>query len=137
MHRKIILWGLLLALLSVLLGAFGAHALKKMVDPDKVAIFETGVRYQFMHGLALILLALYSQQNLSFPQLQKSINRVAQFFLWGCLFFCGSLYSLTLQPLASFNYSQMVGPVTPLGGLIFMLGWANWIRLIWKHKVDK
>lgn len=137
MHRKIILWGLLLALLSVLFGAFGAHALKNMVESDKVAIFETGVRYQFMHGLALILLALYSQQNSSFPQIQKSISRVAQFFLLGCLFFCGSLYLLTIQPLVSFNYSRIVGPITPLGGLLFMLGWASWIRLIWKHKVDK
>jgi uncharacterized membrane protein YgdD (TMEM256/DUF423 family) len=121
----------------VLLGAFGAHALKNIVESDKVAIFETGVRYQFMHGLALILLALFNQQNLAFPQLQKSINRVAQFFLLGCLFFCGSLYLLTLQQLASFNYSRIVGPVTPMGGLLFMLGWASWIRLIWKHKVDK
>jgi uncharacterized membrane protein YgdD (TMEM256/DUF423 family) len=137
MHRKIILGGLLLSLLSVLLGAFGAHALKSIVEPDKVAIFETGVRYQFMHGLALILLALFSQQNLAFPQLQKSINRVAQFFLLGCLFFCGSLYLLTLQPLISFNYSRIVGPITPLGGLFFMLGWVSWIRLIWLNKVDK
>ncbi|MEN9382292.1 MAG: hypothetical protein RI940_1175 [Bacteroidota bacterium] len=137
MHRKIILLGLILALLSVLLGAFGAHALKNIVESDKVAIFETGVRYQFMHGLALILLALFNQQNLTFPQLQKSINRAAQFFLLGCLFFCGSLYLLTLQPLVSFNYSRIVGPVTPIGGLLFMLGWASWIRLIWKHKVDK
>jgi uncharacterized membrane protein YgdD (TMEM256/DUF423 family) len=137
MHRKIILGGLLLSLLSVLLGAFGAHALKSIVEPDKVAIFETGVRYQFMHGLALILLALFSQQNLAFPQLQKSINRVAQFFLLGCLFFCGSLYLLTLQPLISFNYSRIVGPITPLGGMFFMLGWVSWIRLIWLNKVDK
>jgi uncharacterized membrane protein YgdD (TMEM256/DUF423 family) len=121
----------------VLLGAFGAHALKSIVEPDKVAIFETGVKYQFMHGLALILLALFSQQNLAFPQLQKSINRVAQFFLLGCLFFCGSLYLLTLQPLISFNYSRIVGPITPLGGLFFMLGWVSWIRLIWLNKVDK
>ncbi len=137
MHRKIILWGMVLALLSVLLGAFGAHALKSLVEPDKVAIFETGVRYQFMHGLALILLALYSQQNSSFPKLQKSINRVAQFFLFGCLFFCGSLYLLTIQPLVSFNYSLIAGPITPIGGLFFMLGWASWIRLVWLHKVDK
>ena len=137
MHRKIILGGLLLSLLSVLLGAFGAHALKSIVEPDKVAIFETGVRYQFMHGLALILLALFSQQNLAFPQLQKSINWVAQFFLLGCLFFCGSLYLLTLQPLISFNYSRIVGPITPLGGMFFMLGWVSWIRLIWLNKVDK
>jgi len=137
MHRNILIWGLLLALLSVLFGAFGAHALKSIVEPDKVAIFETGVRYQFMHGLALILLALYYQQNLSFPKLQKSINRVAQFFLLGCLFFCGSLYLLSLQPLSSFNYSNIIGPITPLGGLLFMIGWASWIRLVWLYKVDK
>ncbi len=137
MHRKIILWGLVLALLSVLFGAFGAHALKSLVEPDKVAIFETGVRYQFMHGLALILLSIFSQQNISNQPYEKKINGVAQFFLFGCLFFCGSLYLLTLQPLVGFNYSRIVGPITPLGGLFFMLGWASWIRLIWIHKVDK
>ena len=137
MRTSIILGGLLLALFSVLLGAFGAHALKNLVAPAKVAIFETGVRYQFMHGLALIILSLYSQQNESYPTIQKSIKRVAQFFLTGCLFFSGSLYLLTLQPLFSFNYSKIIGPVTPLGGLFFMLGWASWIRLIWLHKVDK
>jgi uncharacterized membrane protein YgdD (TMEM256/DUF423 family) len=137
MHRKIILWGLVLALLSVLFGAFGAHALKSLVAPDKVAIFETGVRYQFMHGLALILLSIFSQQNISNQPNEKRINGVAQLFLFGCLFFCGSLYLLTLQPLVGFNYSRIVGPITPLGGVLFMLGWASWIRLIWKHKVDK
>lgn len=137
MHRKIILWGLVLALLSVLFGAFGAHALKSLVAPDKLAIFETGVRYQFMHGLALILLSIFSQQNISNQPNEKRINGVAQLFLFGCLFFCGSLYLLTLQPLVGFNYSRIVGPITPLGGVLFMLGWASWIRLIWKHKVDK
>jgi uncharacterized membrane protein YgdD (TMEM256/DUF423 family) len=137
MHRKIILWGLVLALLSVLFGAFGAHALKSLVAPDKLAIFETGVRYQFMHGLALILLSIFSQQNISNQPNEKRINGVAQLFLFGCLFFCGSLYLLTLQPLVGFNYSRIVGPITPLGGVLFMLGWASWIRLIWKHIVDK
>jgi uncharacterized membrane protein YgdD (TMEM256/DUF423 family) len=137
MHRKIILWGLVLALLSVLFGAFGAHALKSIVAPDKVAIFETGVRYQFMHGLALIILSIFSQQNISNQPNEKRINGVAQLFLFGCLFFCGSLYLLTLQPFVGFNYSRIVGPITPLGGVLFMLGWASWIRLIWKHKVDK
>jgi uncharacterized membrane protein YgdD (TMEM256/DUF423 family) len=137
MHRKIILWGLVLALLSVLFGAFGAHALKSLVEPDKVAIFETGVRYQFMHGLALILLSIFSQQNRAVQSYEKKIKGVAQFFLFGCLFFCGSLYLLTLQPLVGFNYSRIVGPITPLGGLFFMLGWASWIRIIWIHKVDK
>ena len=59
MHRKILVLGLIFAALSVLLGAFGAHALKSMVREDKLQIFETGVRYQFMHAMALITLAIY------------------------------------------------------------------------------
>ena len=66
MGRKILILGLTFAALSVLLGAFGAHALKTMVSGDKLQIFETGVRYQFMHAIALITLAIYcSQRNLS------------------------------------------------------------------------
>jgi len=58
MHRKILILGLAFAALSVLLGAFGAHALKSMVSGEKLQIFETGVRYQFMHAMALITLAI-------------------------------------------------------------------------------
>ena len=63
MARKVLLWGLILSLSSVLLGAFGAHALKQWVTADKLVVFETGVRYQFMRALALILLAIDSQQS--------------------------------------------------------------------------
>jgi uncharacterized membrane protein YgdD (TMEM256/DUF423 family) len=137
MHRKILLWGLMLALLSVLLGAFGAHAIKNLVDTSKVAIFETGVRYQFMHGVALILFSLYIQLNGQSFVNQKQLNNVATFFLIGTIFFSGSLYLLSLQPLCSFNYSRFIGPITPIGGIFFMLGWAVWIRIVWLHKVDK
>lgn len=137
MHRKILLWGLMLALLSVLLGAFGAHAIKNLVDTSKVAIFETGVRYQFMHGVALILFSLYIQLNGQSFVNQKQLNNVATFFLIGTIFFSGSLYLLSLQPLCSFNYSRFIGPITPIGGVFFMLGWAAWIRIVWLHKVDK
>lgn len=137
MHRKILLWGLMLALLSVLLGAFGAHAIKNLVDTSKVAIFETGVRYQFMHGVALILFSLYIQLNGQSFVNQKQLNYVATFFLIGTIFFSGSLYLLSLQPLCSFNYSRFIGPITPIGGVFFMLGWAAWIRIVWLHKVDK
>jgi len=137
MHRKVLLWGLMLALLSVLLGAFGAHAIKNLVDTSKVAIFETGVRYQFMHGVALILFSLYIQLNGQSFVNQKQLNNVATFFLIGTIFFSGSLYLLSLQPLCSFNYSRFIGPITPIGGIFFMLGWAVWIRIVWLHKVDK
>ena len=63
MHRKLLLSGIILCGLAVLLGAFGAHALKGLLTPEKLVIFETGVRYQFMHGLALVALAMHLQQN--------------------------------------------------------------------------
>jgi uncharacterized membrane protein YgdD (TMEM256/DUF423 family) len=137
MHRKILLWGLVFALLSVILGAFGAHALKNIVTPDKVVIFETGVRYQFLHAIALILLAFYTQLNKAILGSHKGLAWASHFYLVGILLFSGSLYLLTFQPLCSFNYSSYIGPITPLGGLFFILGWASWIRIVWLNKVDK
>jgi len=137
MHRKILLWGLALALLSVALGAFGAHGLKSLVPLEKITLFETGVRYQFMHALALVALSLYLQQNLTVLGNHKSLGWTSNFFLLGMLFFSGSLYLLTLQPMCTYNYSRIIGPITPIGGLCFMLGWASWMRVVWLHKVDK
>jgi uncharacterized membrane protein YgdD (TMEM256/DUF423 family) len=137
MHRKLLLWGLGLAGTAVIFGAFGAHALKNLVPADKVVIFETGVRYQFLHALALILLSLYAQQNINIATAQKKIRSVALFFLLGILCFSGSLYLLTFQPLCSFAYAKLVGPVTPIGGLFLTIGWASWVRIVWLHKVDK
>lgn len=137
MHRKVLLWGLLLAALSVMLGAFGAHALKDLVPGEKVAIFETGVRYQFLHALALILLSIYLQINPNIASQNKGLSWVARFFIIGVFCFSGSLYLLTFQPLCSYPYAKLVGPITPIGGLFFMLGWATWVRLVWLQKVDK
>jgi uncharacterized membrane protein YgdD (TMEM256/DUF423 family) len=137
MHRKILLWGLVLAMLSVVLGAFGAHAIKSLVAADKLIIFETGVRYQFMHAIALILLSIFTSQNVSFFGHYKGIKWAANFFLLGILCFSGSLYLLTFQSLCSFQYTKIVGPITPLGGLFFILGWATWFRVVMLYKVDK
>lgn len=137
MHRKVLLWGLLFAAFSVVFGAFGAHALKDFVPAEKVAIFETGVRYQFLHALALILLSIHLQINPIIASQNKGLSWVARFFIIGVFCFSGSLYLLTFQPLCSYPYAKLVGPITPLGGLFFMLGWATWIRLVWLHKVDK
>jgi uncharacterized membrane protein YgdD (TMEM256/DUF423 family) len=137
MQRKILFWGLCLACLSVILGAFGAHALKNIVPAEKVEIFETGVRYQFMHAFALILLSFYLQQNEGSVQYFKKLKWSANFFLLGIMCFSGSLYLLTFQSLCSFPYAKIVGPITPLGGLFFILGWANWARVVWSNKVDK
>ena len=137
MHRKILIRGLFFSLLAVVLGAFGAHALKALVSQDKLQIFETGVRYQFMHAMALIALSLYGSQNEYKMGEQKAIGWAAHFFLLGIFLFSGSLYLLTLLSRESYPMARFLGPITPLGGLCFILGWSFWLRVVFLHKVDK
>jgi uncharacterized membrane protein YgdD (TMEM256/DUF423 family) len=137
MHRKILILGLFFSLLAVVLGAFGAHALKALVSQDKLQIFETGVRYQFMHAFALIALSLYGSQNENKRGEQKAIGWAAHFFLIGIFLFSGSLYLLTLLSTSSYPMARFLGPITPLGGLCFILGWSIWLRVVLLHKVDK
>jgi uncharacterized membrane protein YgdD (TMEM256/DUF423 family) len=137
MLRSILLWGILMALLSVLFGAFGAHALKSIVQPHQLQTFETGVRYQMIHALALVGLALYGdvKQQLGFEK--KQLLWVARFFIVGIFLFSGSLYGLVLLSNSTAGLARILGPITPLGGLSFMLGWAAWARIVLLHKVDK
>ena len=137
MHRKILILGLFFSLLAVVLGAFGAHALKALVSQEKLQIFETGVRYQFMHAFALVALSLYGSQNEDKMGEQKAIGWSAHFFLIGIFLFSGSLYLLTLLSTSSFPMARFLGPITPLGGLCFIVGWTIWLRVVFLHKVDK
>jgi uncharacterized membrane protein YgdD (TMEM256/DUF423 family) len=137
MHRKIIIWGLLFSLLALALGAFGAHALKAFVSQDKLQIFETGVRYQFMHALALIGLSLYGSLQELKQRAQKGLGWSAHFFIMGVFLFSGSLYALTFLSLTTYPWARFLGPITPLGGLCLILGWAFWIRAVYLDKVDK
>jgi len=82
-------------------------------------------------------LALYTQQNSAMLGEHKGLGWASNLFLLGILFFSGSLFLLTFQPLCTFNYSRIIGPITPIGGLCFILAWASWIRVVWSHKVDK
>jgi uncharacterized membrane protein YgdD (TMEM256/DUF423 family) len=105
--------GAFLALVSVALGAFGAHALRSRLDPRSLEVFETGVRYQTTHALALLLLALL------LPRLHGALGAAAGWaFLAGIVVFSGSLYLLALTGVTRW------GAVTPLGGVAFMAGWA-------------
>jgi uncharacterized membrane protein YgdD (TMEM256/DUF423 family) len=100
--------GALVCFLAVALGAFGAHALRVTLEAnDSRAIWNTAVLYQFLHGLALIVLST------------NNPNRVAcLLFLAGILLFSGSLYLLAT------THASWLGPITPLGGLCFLAGWA-------------
>ncbi len=100
------------------LGAFAAHKLREIVAPDMVAIFETGVRYQFYHVFALLIVGLVSD---------KISNRwivwAGNCFIMGIIFFCGSLYILTALKAADISPSKIVGIATPVGGVFFIAGW--------------
>jgi uncharacterized membrane protein YgdD (TMEM256/DUF423 family) len=136
MHRKILLWGIGFAITAVLLGAFGAHALKAILTPEKLQSYETGVRYQLIHALALIALSIYGQINKTNDFLNKGIGWAAHFFIVGAFLFSGSIYGLALLSVIHPSWAFVLGPVTPIGGLFFMLGWASWARVVWLNKVD-
>ncbi len=118
MHKGYFSAGALLAALAVGLGAFGAHGLKKIVPPETVTTFQTGVQYQMYHALALLVVAI------TFDKLsQKIINRAAVCFITGIILFSGSLYLLTVLKATDTVGLQGIGAVTPAGGLFFIAGW--------------
>jgi uncharacterized membrane protein YgdD (TMEM256/DUF423 family) len=100
--------------IAVALGAFGAHALKTRLAPDMLAVFETGVRYQMAHALALLAVAWASER---WPG-STAITASGWLFIAGTLLFSGSLYALSLTGVRG------LGAVTPIGGAAWLLGWA-------------
>ncbi|CCN46982.1 putative SUGAR KINASE RELATED [Vibrio nigripulchritudo MADA3029] len=103
---------------AVMLGAFAAHGLKKILSDYLIGVFETGVQYQFVHMLALILVAILLQRNLG-EKAQKGLRFAAICFIIGILCFSGSLYALALTGIKWF------GPITPFGGVMFIVGWVS------------
>ena len=120
MQKIFLISGALLGGLAVLLGAFGAHVLKAKLSPESLQIFETGVRYQFYHALALLLVALLSEKMNS-----SAMNYSGYFFIAGVILFSGSIYLLaTREILGIDSWKSFLGPITPLGGLCFVSGWV-------------
>ncbi|MGH1487203.1 MAG: DUF423 domain-containing protein [Cellvibrionaceae bacterium] len=104
--------------LAVMLGAFGAHGLKGKISDSLLAAFQTGTYYQMFHTLALLGLAVLLIQ---LPSFSKAFTIAGYSWIAGIVLFCGSLYGLALGGPA------WLGPITPLGGLLFMLGWLSLI----------
>lgn len=121
MNKKIVITGTVLILIGIILGAFGAHSLKKIVDPSQVLSFETGVRYQMYHGFALIVLGANSER------LLIQSKWVIRLMLIGVAVFSISIYLLVLDgPMGiSLNF---LGPITPIGGLIMIMAWGLFIK---------
>jgi len=109
--------GALFGLLSVVFGAFGAHALRKSLNNDQLKSFETGVKYQMYHGLLLLILSF----NLN---LDTSLEKYMVYcFIFGILLFSFSIYALVIGKSKGRNM-KFLGPVTPLGGLLLVAGWG-------------
>ena len=118
-NRKFLLTSSILGALSIILGAFGAHALKARLDPDQLLVFETGVRYQMYHALVLLGLAVLSEKLSS-----KYINYAFWCFVIGTIFFSGSIYLLSTRSILGLQgFTKILGPITPLGGLLLIIGW--------------
>lgn len=115
MNRSFLQIAVILGALSVALGAFGAHSLKQIVSADKLQVFETGVRYQFYHVLALLAAGILYKDFAG--NLLKWAGRL---FIIGIVLFSGSLYALTLVP----DNMKWLGAITPFGGVAFIAGWV-------------
>jgi len=109
--------GALYGLLAVVFGAFGAHALKKKLTPDLLHSFETGVKYQMYHAIVLLILGF----NLGFDKALDTY--IVNCFVFGTLLFSFSIYGLCLSAANGKKQLRFLGPVTPLGGLLLVLGW--------------
>jgi uncharacterized membrane protein YgdD (TMEM256/DUF423 family) len=115
MNRTIVLTGLLLILSGIILGAFGAHAIKNLVSAEKLISFEVGVRYQFYHGLSFLVVGLLSDK------FRFELKWFFRLCLIGILCFSLSIYGLTFSEFAGFL--KFLGPVTPIGGLLMISAW--------------
>tara|TARA_R110000751_G_scaffold113854_3_gene213054 strand:+ start:27009 stop:27401 length:393 start_codon:yes stop_codon:yes gene_type:complete len=127
MNKKLLLLGTILGLLSVVLGAFGAHGLKALVSAEAVQSYETGVRYQMYH--ALLLLVVGSHNLVS----SKSKTIIFYLVLSGIILFSGSIYGLATNTLTAFNF-KLIAFVTPIGGLLLILSWVILLINILKIK---
>jgi uncharacterized membrane protein YgdD (TMEM256/DUF423 family) len=118
MYKPFLKIGAVIGALSVILGAFGAHALKEKLPADALAVYETAVRYQFYHVLALLASGiLYKEFS------NKWISNAGKLFILGIILFSGSLYLLTAFKGMGNENLNWVGAITPFGGLSFILGW--------------
>jgi uncharacterized membrane protein YgdD (TMEM256/DUF423 family) len=115
--KKVLKLAAVLGAISVILGAFGAHKLKELINEQSLQNWETGIRYQFYHTFAILLSGLlFMKTDL------KEFRFASMAFLIGIIMFSGSLYGLSLRSLIAFNL-MWLGPITPLGGVAFIIGW--------------
>ncbi len=117
MDKKIISTGAIFGMLAIILGAFGAHALKKVLSIESLSTFETGVKYQMYHALFLLFIGMTNELS------QKSKKWIYNLVVFGVVFFSGSIYLLATKNCTTIDFKS-IGFVTPIGGLLLILAWS-------------
>jgi uncharacterized membrane protein YgdD (TMEM256/DUF423 family) len=129
MQKQTILLGAILAMLAVIIGAFGAHYLKTIFTPEQLLSFEIGVRYQMYHALALLATAiLFEKYNASY------LKYASYLFTAGIVLFSGSIYALNILKTNGIVGIKGLGIATPIGGVLLIMGWLSIIFAVLKTK---
>ncbi|HMG07653.1 MAG TPA: DUF423 domain-containing protein [Mucilaginibacter sp.] len=117
MNKQIIITASVFGILAVITGAFGAHGLKDLLPVSQLDVWHTAVQYNFYHVFALLFLSTFAKFK------NRLITLAYYFFTLGIVFFSGSLYLLSCRSILGWDWLIALGPITPLGGLLFILGW--------------
>ena len=117
MEKKITSFAALMGMTAIILGAFGAHALKKQLSVDELSGFEIGVKYQMYHALFLLFLGINTLLT------EKAKNIVFKLVIFGVVFFSGSIYLLTTKAITGIDF-KLIGIITPIGGVLLIAAWS-------------
>ena len=117
MDKKIISTAAFLGMLAIILGAFGAHALKKVLSIEQLSTFETGVKYQMYHALLLLFIGLTDKIN------DNIKSQIYNLIIIGVILFSGSIYLLATKNITNLDFS-IIGVATPIGGVFLIAGWS-------------
>jgi uncharacterized membrane protein YgdD (TMEM256/DUF423 family) len=130
MNKKIIITASLLGMLAVITGAFGAHGLKEKLAPAQLEVWQTAVQYHFYHVFALLYLSTFARFK------NNMIVTSFYFFVFGILLFSGSLYLMACRDVLGLNPGMVktLGPITPIGGLLFIMGWLTLAFAAFRHR---
>jgi uncharacterized membrane protein YgdD (TMEM256/DUF423 family) len=129
MNKRVLGSAAFLGMLSVILGAYGAHGLEKLVDSESVDTFNTGVEYQMYHALLLMMVGMTNFLS------HKSQQIIFYLVVFGILFFSGSIYGLSTNELSGFDF-KTIAFITPIGGLLLIVSWAMLLIKFLQYKKD-
>lgn len=126
--KQVLLTGIILIATGVALGAFGAHGLKKLVSEERVASFDVGVKFQLYMGIAMLAIGALKQQT------ALSFRLSFRLILVGVLLFSLSIYGIAVQEMNGIHPGKYIWPVTPLGGLLIIIGWCTAFFEVYRQK---